>query len=345
MADGPEHGLRILDGLTARGALEGYHLLPAARARASRAPGPRRRSRRRRTAPRSQLARKERHRAPLPRAPPRCVGITANWVGPILRFLHRQTNLAIAETESAAAPAYSVGSVDAACGERVAALAALAATPAVTRSPLGFMQEQRKLEGDAELDAEPDHRRLVHGARTARRSRRRDRGRATARGPSRRRTPAWRRETGLPASGPMASRGICRDRRSKWRLSSAGRCCVRRCRRPRRACRRRAACRGPPSASTGRGRACRRRASSAARHAPAKGGAASSRRQRVLLGALPRKSDADVERQDRARSRQRRHQHGAVESSRAEHGASVAGVTRRTSRHCCGRRRSMPVSA
>jgi RNA polymerase sigma-70 factor (ECF subfamily) len=31
MADGPEHGLRILDGLTARGVLEGYHLLPATR--------------------------------------------------------------------------------------------------------------------------------------------------------------------------------------------------------------------------------------------------------------------------------------------------------------------------
>jgi RNA polymerase sigma-70 factor (ECF subfamily) len=32
MSDGPEHGLRILDALGARGALEGYHLLPAARA-------------------------------------------------------------------------------------------------------------------------------------------------------------------------------------------------------------------------------------------------------------------------------------------------------------------------
>lgn len=31
MADGAEHGLRILDGLVARGALEGYHLLHAAR--------------------------------------------------------------------------------------------------------------------------------------------------------------------------------------------------------------------------------------------------------------------------------------------------------------------------
>jgi RNA polymerase sigma-70 factor, ECF subfamily len=32
MSDGPEHGLRILDALGARGALKGYHLLPAARA-------------------------------------------------------------------------------------------------------------------------------------------------------------------------------------------------------------------------------------------------------------------------------------------------------------------------
>ena len=32
MAEGPEHGLRILDSLVARGALAGYHLLPAARA-------------------------------------------------------------------------------------------------------------------------------------------------------------------------------------------------------------------------------------------------------------------------------------------------------------------------
>jgi RNA polymerase sigma-70 factor, ECF subfamily len=32
MAEGPEHGLRILDALTARGALQGYHLLPSARA-------------------------------------------------------------------------------------------------------------------------------------------------------------------------------------------------------------------------------------------------------------------------------------------------------------------------
>jgi RNA polymerase sigma-70 factor (ECF subfamily) len=32
MSDGPEHGLRILDALEARGALKGYHLLPAARA-------------------------------------------------------------------------------------------------------------------------------------------------------------------------------------------------------------------------------------------------------------------------------------------------------------------------
>jgi RNA polymerase sigma-70 factor (ECF subfamily) len=32
MADGPEHGLRILDGLSERGVLRGYHLLPAARA-------------------------------------------------------------------------------------------------------------------------------------------------------------------------------------------------------------------------------------------------------------------------------------------------------------------------
>jgi RNA polymerase sigma-70 factor (ECF subfamily) len=31
MADGPEHGLRILDGLASRGVLKGYHLLPAAR--------------------------------------------------------------------------------------------------------------------------------------------------------------------------------------------------------------------------------------------------------------------------------------------------------------------------
>ena len=31
MADGPEHGLRILDGLASRGVLDGYHLLPAAR--------------------------------------------------------------------------------------------------------------------------------------------------------------------------------------------------------------------------------------------------------------------------------------------------------------------------
>jgi RNA polymerase sigma-70 factor (ECF subfamily) len=32
MVDGPEKGLRLLDALTARGALRGYHLLPAARA-------------------------------------------------------------------------------------------------------------------------------------------------------------------------------------------------------------------------------------------------------------------------------------------------------------------------
>jgi RNA polymerase sigma-70 factor (ECF subfamily) len=32
MVDGPEKGLRILDALTARGVLRGYHLLPAARA-------------------------------------------------------------------------------------------------------------------------------------------------------------------------------------------------------------------------------------------------------------------------------------------------------------------------
>jgi RNA polymerase sigma-70 factor (ECF subfamily) len=31
MAEGPEHGLRVLDGLSSRGVLSGYHLLPAAR--------------------------------------------------------------------------------------------------------------------------------------------------------------------------------------------------------------------------------------------------------------------------------------------------------------------------
>jgi len=32
MADGPERGLRLIDELATRGGLEGYHLLPAARA-------------------------------------------------------------------------------------------------------------------------------------------------------------------------------------------------------------------------------------------------------------------------------------------------------------------------
>jgi len=32
MADGPEHGLRLIGEIEAGGALDGYHLLPAARA-------------------------------------------------------------------------------------------------------------------------------------------------------------------------------------------------------------------------------------------------------------------------------------------------------------------------
>ena len=32
MAEGPEHGLRVLDALDRRGTLPGYHLLPATRA-------------------------------------------------------------------------------------------------------------------------------------------------------------------------------------------------------------------------------------------------------------------------------------------------------------------------